>query len=79
MDGKGRCIDNIFIECLWRSLKYECVHLRAWETGSHTKVGTGRWLTFYNQQRPHAAHGGQPSVVVYWNQIQPDQQARNVA
>jgi putative transposase len=34
MDGKGRCIDNIFIERLWRSLKYECVHLHAWETGA---------------------------------------------
>jgi putative transposase len=64
MDGKGRCIDNIFIERLWRSLKYECVYLPAWETGSQARVGIGRWVTFYNHQRRHAAHGGQPPIVV---------------
>lgn len=48
MDGKGRCLDNIFIERLWRSLKYECVYLHAWETGSQAKAGVGRWITFYN-------------------------------
>jgi len=40
MDGKGRCLENIFIERLWRSLKYECVYLHAWETGSQAKVGS---------------------------------------
>ena len=79
MDGKGRCIDNIFIERLWRSLKYECVYLHAWETGSQARAGIGRWINFYNCQRPHAAHGGQPPAVVYWNAIQPDQQAKKVA
>jgi transposase InsO family protein len=72
MDGKGRCIDNIFIERLWRSLKYECVYLHAWETSSQAKADIGRWMAFYNQKRPHAVHGGQPPAVVYWNQIQPD-------
>lgn len=48
MDGKGRCLDNIFIERLWRSLKYECVYLHAWETGSQARAGVGRWITFYN-------------------------------
>jgi len=56
MDGKGRFLDNIFIERLWRSMKYECVYLHAWETGSQAKAGVGRWITFYNHQRPHAAH-----------------------
>jgi putative transposase len=79
MDGKGRCIDNIFIERLWRSLKYECVYLHAWGTGSQARAGIGRWINFYNRQRPHAAHGGQPPAVVYWNAIQPDQQAKKVA
>jgi len=80
MDGKGRCIDNIFIERLWRSLKYECVYLHAWETGSQARAGIGRWMTFYNHQRPHAAHGGKTPAVVYWNTInQNDQQARRVA
>jgi putative transposase len=79
MNGKGRCIDNIFIERLWRSLKYECAYLHAWETGSQAKAGIGCWINFYNRQRPHAAHGGQPPAVVYWNAIQPDQQAKKVA
>ena len=79
MDGKGRCIDNIFIERLWRSLKYECVYLHAWETGSQARAGIGRWINFYNRQRPHAAHGGQPPAVVYWNRIEPDQQTKKVA
>jgi putative transposase len=79
MDGKGRCIDNIFIERLWRSLKYECVYLHAWETGSQAKAEIGRWMIFYNRQRPHAAHGGQPPAVLYWNRIETDQQAQRVA
>ena len=60
MDGKARYLDNFFIERLWRSLKYECVYLHAWETGSQARAGVGRWITFYNHLRPHAAHGGQP-------------------
>jgi len=44
MDGKGRCIDNVFIERLWRSLKYECVYLHAWETGSQAKAAIGHWF-----------------------------------
>ena len=79
MDGRGRCIDNIFIERLWRSLKYECVYLRAWETGSQARADIGQWMTFYNHQRPHAAHGGRPPVAVYWNKPQPDQQAQKRA
>lgn len=73
------CLDNIFIERLWRSLKYECVYLHAWETGSQAKAGVGQWITFYNHQRPHAAHGGQPPAVVYFNQIETDQQGQRVA
>lgn len=79
MDGKARYLDNIFIERLWRSLKYECVYLHAWETGSQARAGVGRWITFYNQQRPHAAHGGQPPAVVYFNATQTDQQVQAVA
>jgi putative transposase len=79
MDGRGRCLDNTFIERLWRSLKYECVCLHAWETGSQGRAGVGRWITFYNHQQPHAAHGGQPPAVVYFNQIETDQQGQRVA
>ncbi len=79
MDGKGRCIDNIFIERLWRSLKYECVYLHAWETGSQSKAGVAKWISFYNRQRPHTAHGGQPPAVVYFTQTETDQQRQRAA
>ncbi|WP_283179267.1 IS3 family transposase [Gemmobacter sp. 24YEA27] len=79
MDGKGCCIDNVFIDRLWRSLKYECVYLRAWETGSQAKAAIGSWITFYNHRRPHTAHGGQPPAVVCFNSIETDQQAQAVA
>lgn len=64
---------------LWRSLKYECVYLHAWETGSQAKAAIGSWITFYNHRRPHTAHGGQPPAVVYFNSIETDQQAQAVA
>ena len=70
------------IERLWRSLKYECVYLHAWETGSEAKAGIRNWMTFYNNKRPHSALGGRPPVVVYWlrkDETQPDQQVRKVA
>jgi putative transposase len=79
MDGNGRWLDNIFIECLWRSVKYECVYLHASETGSQAKADIGRWIPFYNYHRPHTAHGGQPPAVVYFNAIETDQQGQAVA
>nr|WP_264212261.1 IS3 family transposase [Leisingera thetidis] len=82
MDGKGRFLDNIFVERLWRSLKYECVYLHAWETGSEAKAGVGRWIEFYNRKRPHSALGGKPPAVVYWlrkDETQPGQQRQKVA
>ena len=57
MDGKGRWIDNRMIERLRRSLKYECVYLRAFETGSQARDGIGKWLAYYNAERPHSTHG----------------------
>ena len=54
MDGKGRFLDNIFVERLWRSMKYECVYLHAWETGSEARAGIGKWMEFYNHKRPHS-------------------------
>ena len=56
-DGKGRWIDNRMIERLWRSLKYECVYLSAFERGSEAKAGIGKWLAYYNAERPHSTHG----------------------
>jgi len=57
MDGRGRWIDNRMIERLWRSLKYECIYLNAFETGSQTRTGIGKWLAYYNAERPHSTHG----------------------
>ncbi len=57
MDGKGRWVDNRVIERLWRSLKYECVYLHAFETGSEARQGIGNWLAYYNAERPHSSHG----------------------
>ena len=51
MDGRGRCFDNIFIERLWRSLKYEEVYLKDYETVTEARAGIGRWFQFYNQER----------------------------
>ncbi len=70
MDGKGRwpplidcftincrATDNRMIERLWRSLKYECIYLNAFETGSQARAGIGKWLAYYNAERPHSTHG----------------------
>ena len=57
MDGRGRWIDNRMIERLWRSLKYECVYLNAFETGSEARRGIGAWIIYYNKKRPHSSHG----------------------
>jgi putative transposase len=54
MDGKGRWMDNVFIERLWRSLKYECVYLNEFETGFQAQEAIGIWITYYNEQRPHS-------------------------
>jgi putative transposase len=53
MDGRGRCLDNIFIERLWRSLKYEEVYLRDYQRVPEARSGIGNWFRFYNQQRFH--------------------------
>lgn len=58
MDGRGRWMDNVFIERLWRSLKYECVYLHAFETGSELRAGLTGWIGYYNTSRPHSALGG---------------------
>jgi putative transposase len=57
MDGRGRCMDNVFVERLWRSIKYEEVYLKAYQSGSEARRGIGAYLDFYNQERPHQALG----------------------
>ncbi len=58
MDGRGRCMDNIFIERLWRSLKYEAVYLQELADGFAARELIASWIEFYNRQRPHSALGG---------------------
>ena len=53
MDGKGRAIDNVFIERLWRSVKYECVYIHAFEDGNRLYNGLNKYFNFYNDERPH--------------------------
>ncbi len=65
MDGRGRWMDNVFIERLWRSLKYECVFLNAFETGSEARFGIDRWIGYYNAARPHSSLGGRTPDEVY--------------
>ncbi len=65
MDGRGRWMDNVFIERLWRSLKYECVYLHAFETGSEMRAGLTKWIGYYNAGRPHSALAGQTPNEVY--------------
>jgi putative transposase len=59
MDGKGRCIDNVFVERLWRSLKYEEVYLNPYDSLSEARLGIGRYFKFFNDERPHQALGYQ--------------------
>lgn len=66
MDGRGRCHDNIFIERLWRSLKYELIYLMAFEDGIHLSKEVQRWFHWYNQERPHQALKYRTPEVVYW-------------
>ena len=58
MDGRGRCMDNVFIERLWRSLKYEAVYLQELADGFAARELIGEWLAFYNGERPHSALQG---------------------
>ncbi len=65
MDGKGRWLDNVFIERLWRSLKYEEVYLHAYDTVAAAREGIARYFDFFNDQRPHAALGYQTPASFY--------------
>jgi putative transposase len=65
MDGRGRFMDNIFIERLWRSIKYEEVHLKAYTDGREARAGIASWMTFYNCRRPHQAMNNQMPMAVW--------------
>jgi putative transposase len=65
MDGKGRYLDNIFIERLWRSLKYEAVFLKAYASVAEARQDIGDWMSFYNDQRKHQALGYRTPGEIY--------------
>jgi putative transposase len=67
MDGKGCWRDNVFVERLWKSIKYEEVYLRAYDSVSHAKQSIGRYLTFYNTRRPHSSLARKTLDQVYFN------------
>jgi putative transposase len=65
MDGKGRCLDNVFVERLWRTVKYEDIYLRGYETVPELTQGLRRYFPFYNEERPHQALDYQTPGAVY--------------
>ena len=65
MDGRGRCLDNVFIERLWRSLKYEAVYLRDIADGFDAERVVADWMRFYNHVRPHSSLGGRTPAEAY--------------
>ena len=69
MDGKGRWIDNVFIERLWRSVKYEDIYLRAYETPAALRAGLTRYFDFYNTRRRHTALDRRTPDAVYFEQV----------
>ena len=68
MDGRGASRDNVFVERLWRSVKYEEVYLRAYGSVSEARASIGRYLTFYNGRRPHSSLDRKTPDHVYFNQ-----------
>jgi len=68
MDGKGRWVDNVFVERLWRSVKYEDVYLRAYETPAQLRKGLARYFEFYNTRRRHSALDRRTPDAVYFEQ-----------
>lgn len=69
MDGKGCWRDNVFVERLWRSIKYEEVYLHAYETVREAQDGIARYVTFYNAVRPHQTLDGHTPDRVYWEHV----------
>jgi putative transposase len=79
MDGRGRWRDNIMIERLWRSLKYECIYLHAFETGSEVRQGLKGWIDHYNTRRPHSRLDGKTPDEAYWQRPRPGYAGPNLS
>ena len=71
MDGKGAWRDNVFVERLWRTVKYEEVYIRAYDTVAEARASIGRYLDFYNVGRPHSQHAGQTPDQVWFANLPP--------
>ncbi|WP_202596090.1 IS3 family transposase [Ensifer adhaerens] len=71
MDGRGAWRDNVFVERLWRSIKYEEVYLHAYKTVPEARIGIGRYVTFYNTRRPHSSLDRQTPDQAYFNALTP--------
>jgi putative transposase len=69
MDGKGAWRDNVFVERLWRSVKYEEVYLRAYDSVSEARASIGRYLHFYNGRRPHSSLDGTTPDQAYFTPL----------
>lgn len=69
MDGKGSWRDNVFVERLWRSIKYEEMYLKAYETVTEARVSIGRYVHFYNTQRPHSSLDRKTPDQAYFNRL----------
>ena len=65
MDGKGRALDNVFVERLWRTVKYEHVYLRPADTGTELRAGLRSYFAWYNGERPHSSLGGRTPEAIY--------------
>lgn len=72
MDGKGAWRDNVFVERLWRTIKYEEVYLRAYTSVSEARASLGRYLGFYNSRRPHSSLDGKTPDQAYFNVLRPE-------
>ena len=69
MDGKGSWRDNVFVERLWRSVKYEEVYLKAYDSVSEARTSLGHYFEFYNSKRPHSSHGGRTPDQAYFDKL----------
>jgi len=69
MDGQGRWIDNVFVERLWKSVKYEHVHLHAYESITEARQQLAGYFTFYNSRRPHSSLGGVTPDTAYFGKL----------
>jgi putative transposase len=67
MDGKGCWRDNVFVERLWKTIKYEKIYLHAYNSVSDARAGIGNYLSFYNERRPHTEHGGDTPDNMYFS------------